>query len=330
MKYIITIIVALILISGFLFWQGVYVAKDPDSNQIETFLIKKGQSAEDIAKALKWTGIIKYSFAFKNYVSLTKQSNNLKAGEYELSPSMTVAEIVRKMTSGEMKKNMFTIIEGWTIEDIGKYLEKENLATLEQLLYLDNREKEESYFKKDFEIMSDKPEGSGLEGYLFPDTYEFRYDDNLEDVVRRMIANLEKKTKEINLSESYFETIIKASLIEKEVRTPEDMKMVSGVLDNRIEAEMPLQIDASINYITGRKTTEILKEELKIDSPYNTYLYKGMPIGPIASPGIEAIKAAIDPTENDYLFYLSTREGKTIFSKTFKEHQKAIEEHLRN
>jgi len=309
MKYFITIIVAILLISGFIIWQGVYYPKSPGDLKTEKFLVKKGQGAKEIAEGLQQAGIIRYDFVFRIYASATKQSNSLKAGEYELSPSMTVVDIVNKMVSGDMIRKMFTVIDGWNLQGIGKRLEEKDLAILEQLLDLDNKEKEDGYFKKDFSVMSDKPDGSGLEGYLFPDTYEFSYDEKLEDVVRKMISNLAVKVQDLKISEgkTFFDIIRMASLIEKEVKTPEDMRMVSGVLWNRIESKMPLQVDA-------------LPE---------TYNYKGLPASPICNPGIEAIKAATDPTENDYLYYLSTPEGETIFSKTLKEHNAAINKYLK-
>jgi len=334
MKYIITVVVAIILITGFLVWQGIYYPVDHRSNETKTFLVKRGQDAKEIADSLERAGLIRYSFTFRAYVSITKQSNNLKAGEYELSSSMTVPEIVNKIASGDMIKKSVTIIEGWTIKDIGGYFEKKELAIFEQLLDLDNKEKD-NYFKKDFAFLSDKPEGLGLEGYLFPDTYEFSPEDGLEDIVRMMLANLDSKLTSklkadiLSQGKTIFEIITTASLLEKEVKTIEDKKMVSGIIKNRLEADMPLQIDATITYVTGRNSTKILKEELELDSLYNTYKYKGLPLGPICNPGMDSIEAAVYPTENDYLFYLSTPEGETIFSKTLKEHNEAINKYLK-
>lgn len=126
-----------------------------------------------------------------------------------------------------------------------------------------------------------------------------------------------------------FEIITMASLLEKEVRTMEDKKMVSAVLWKRLEASMPLQVDATIIYITGKKTTKVSISETKIDSSYNTYRYKGLPIGPICNPGLDSIKAAIYPESSEYWYYLSTPEGETVFSETFKEHNIAKAKYLR-
>ena len=315
MKYLITLIVAILLIGGFLVWQGIYYPVDPNSDETVNFLVKKGQSTKEIAENLEKAKLIRYELAFRWYASMAKEGEKLQAGEYELSSSMTIPEIMTKMISGDMIERKITIIEGWNLRDIGEYLEKEHIASLEQLLQIDNERK--------------------IEGYLFPDTYELSPEDKLEDIVEVMLSNFESKITpemraEIDFQEKTLsEIVIMASLIEKEVRTLEDKKIVSGVLWNRLEIDMPLQVDSTITYLTGKKTTAILKEELELDSLYNTYKYKGMPVGPICSPGIESIEAAIYPTENEYLYYLSTPEGETIFSETFKEHNAAINEYLR-
>ncbi len=303
MKYFITLIVAVILITGFLIYQGIYYPIEPGFDETVIFLVKKGEGAKEISINLKEQSLIRYSSLFRIYALIEDKAEELKAGEYELSFSMNVPEIVNKLASGDRIKKIITIIEGWTIKDIANYLEAEELD-------------------------------SDLEGYLFPDTYEISPEDGIEEIIEKMLANFDKKlTLELreeitSQGKSIQEIVIMASLIEKEVRTFEDKKIVSGILWKRIESNMPLQVDATITYITGRKSTEILKEELEIDSPYNTYRYKGMPFGPICNPGMESILAAIYPETSEYWFYLSTPEGETIFSKTLKEHSEARAKYL--
>ncbi|MBU2544941.1 endolytic transglycosylase MltG, partial [Patescibacteria group bacterium] len=177
---------------------------------------------------------------------------------------------------GDMIKRTITIIEGWTLEDIAEYLKVEELDP-------------------------------SLEGYLFPDTYELSYDDGINEIIEKILVNFDKKTKGKFGKRPDLEIIIKASLLEKEVRSLEDKKMVAGVLKNRLEAGMLLQVDAAMI----------------------TYEIKGLPSRPICNPGLESMEAAIYPTENDYLYYISTPEGETIFSKTFKEHNAAVNKYLR-
>lgn len=331
MKYLITIIVAIILLGGFLTWQGVFTPIEPDSDETVIFLVKKGQDAEEIGNNLKNQELIRYSSFFKWYASIINKADELKAGEYQLSSTMTIPEIVDRLASGEMIKRTITIIEGWSLRDIGEYFEEKEIALLEQLFELDNKEKNDSYFSKSFDFLKDKPVNLGLEGYLFPDTYELSPEDGLEDVIEAMLNNFSSKTAGLikDQDKTTFEIITMASLIEKEVIEFEDKRIVSGILWKRLLTGMPLQVDATITYITGRNSIEILKEELAIDSLYNTYKYKGLPLGPICNPGIKSIEAALNPVETEYWFYLSTLEGETIFSKTLKEHNEAAVKYLK-
>jgi UPF0755 protein len=169
---------------------------------------------------------------------------------------------------------------------------------------------------------------------LFPDTYYFPIDVSGKEVVDTMLKNFERKItpylKEIEKSgKTLKEIIIMASLIEKEVKTKEEKELASGVLWKRLKVGMPLQVDATINYITGKNTTKILLEDLKIDSPYNTYKYKGLPPAPICNPGLESILAALYPKESDYWYYLSKPDGQTLFFKDYEEFIVAKKKYLK-
>lgn len=309
MKYFLAII-AIIFLSGFLLWFTIYVPKEPWFEESEIFLVKKGEGARTISQNLKEQGLIRSNFLFKAYVLVKKQGAKLQAGEYELSSSMNIPEIAARLASEDRIKKMLTIIEGWTVKDIEQYLKKQSIVIEESLA----------------------PE---LEGYLFPDTYEILPGEGIEEIIKKMRDNFEKKVGAklpsgslAPRTASLDSLIIMASLLEKEVQTFEDKKIVSGILWKRLENNMLLQVDATIVYITGRKSIKITKEELEIDSPYNTYKYKGLPPGPICNPGLESIEAAIFPELSSYWFYLSTSEGETIFSKTLQEHNLAKAKYL--
>ena len=162
-----------------------------------------------------------------------------------------------------------------------------------------------------------------MEGYLFPDTYLFLPGAEMEQIIGTMTDNFKKKAGDIGQ-----DIVIMASLIEKEVSDSGDRKIVSGILWKRLEIGMPLQVDAVFPYITGKR--EILSDDLKIDSPYNTYLYKGLPLGPIANPGLDAIISAMNPIETKYLFYISDKKGITHFAATLEDHNKNIEKYLKS
>lgn len=335
MKYFLVILI-IILFSGFLVWFGVYVPKEPWSTETIAFLVKKGEGVKEISINLKEQGLIRYSSLFRVYVLVQGKVRKLQAGEYQLSPGMSIPEIVDKLASGQVIKKTITIVEGWNLRDIAQYLEEKGIVKSEELERVGGGSGEgRGLFSRDFGFLSDKPKNSGLEGYLFPDTYEIFPEEGIEKIIERMLTNFDKKlTSElreeiISQEKTIFEIITMASMFEKEVKTLEDKKIVSGILWKRLEWGIPLQVDATISYITGRKTTKITKEELQIDSPYNTYRYRGLPLGPISNPGLESIITAIYPEESPYLYYLSTPKGKTIFSKTLREHNIAKAEYLK-
>jgi len=318
-------------LSFFFLWQEIYLAKNPYDKETKIFTIEKGQGLKEISANLEKEGIIKSDFVFNLYAFFSKKSTKLQAGKYQLSPSMTIPEIVEKFVKGEVIKEKITIVEGWNLNDIEKAL-KEKFKI--QIVKLKLPVKDLPEFKEKFDFLNDLPTSATLEGFLFPDTYQFSFNVSERDILEEMLLNFDKKLnsqlrEEIKRQKkTIFEIITMASLIEKEVRTMEDKKLVSGILWKRLKIGMPLQADATITYLTGKKTTEISIEETKIDSPYNTYKYFGLPPGPICNPGLDSILAAIYPQESDYLFYLSTPEGKTIFSKTLLEHNIARAKYL--
>jgi UPF0755 protein len=291
-----------LFLSLFFLWQGIFLPKEVSAPE-KIFEVKKGQGLFEIGKNLEKEGLIKSKIFFDFYVILIRKEKNLQAGKYFLSSSMNIPQIAQKIISGDIAKMKVTIPEGFTVKEI-----EEKLGI--------------------------KLPGKNLEGYLFPDTYYFPLDITGEEVVRIMRENFEKKIapyrKEIEKSgKTIQEIIIMASLIEKEVKTKEEKELVSGILWKRLKAGIPLQVDATITYITGKKTTKIPKEDLQINSPYNTYKYKGLPPAPICNPGLESILAALYPKDSEYWYYLSTPEGKTLFFKTLEEHNLAKAKYLK-
>jgi len=287
---------------GVLIWSEIYLPKNFQLGEEKLFSVEKGQSLFQISQYLEKEGLIKNKFLFDLYIFIKGAQRKLQAGEYFLSPSESIDRIAEKIISGDIAKIVVTIPEGWTQKQIE---ERTGL----------------------------KLPGENLEGFLFPDTYQFPLRVSGEEVVKKMRENFEKKFTPYRNEVSGagltpFEIVTMASLIEKEVSKNEDKELVSGILWKRLKNNIPLQVDATITYITGKRTTKISKEETQIDSPYNTYKYLGFPPGPICNPGIDSIKAAIYPKNSEYWYYLSTPEGKTIFSKTLEEHNLAKTRYL--
>ena len=301
------------------------------------FKIAKGESVERISANLVAAKIIDSAFYFKMYMRQSKLGARLQAGEYVLSSKLSIKEIAKIISEGMVKKNEKTIaiIDGWNIRDIANYLERENLYKagdfadivggakdtidpLSGVKYIDSR---------DYSFLADKPVGASLEGYLFPDTYRIFENASINDVVRKMLVNFDKKLTPVmredikKQNKTIYEIITLASVIEKEVRSLEDKKMVSGIFWDRIKNGQALESCATLAYVLGENKKQYTLEDTKINSPYNTYQNRGLPPGPIANPGLDSIIAAIYPTPNDYNFFLSKFEdGQTVFSRTYEEH----------
>ncbi len=322
----------LVLALAVFVWEGIYVPKTPGFKETKIFSAKKGEGTKQISINLEKQGFIKYGFLFRFYVLTRGVADKLQAGDYLLSPSMAMPEITKKLVSGDIVREKITIIEGWNIRDISFYLEEKGIVKAADFSTLVNSARD---FSGDFDFLSSKPEMLSLEGYLFPDTYEIQKGESTEELARKILKNFgEKLTPELReeikkQDKTIFEIITMASLIEKEVKTMPDKKLVSGVLWKRLENGMPLQVDATISYITGKKNAKVLIVDTQIDSRYNTYKYRGLPRGPISNPGLESIVSALSPENSQYWYYLSTPEGETIFSKTLEEHNVARQKYLK-
>jgi len=329
LKKIVSIIGTVLLLAFLFICFEIYIPINPDSHETITFTVQKGWSDDEIAVNLQKLGIIRSSYFFKFYAILSLRHSKLQAGEYNLSPKMSIHQVVNKMARGDVVRDDIVILEGWDIKDIGKYLESKNICQQNYFVSLTQKD-----YSDKFSFLKDKPENVGLEGYLFPDTYEIDKEESCEDILTAMLENFDKKltqdlrTEIRNQEKSIFDIVTMASIIEKEVRGLDDKKIVSGIFWKRLEIYMPLQSCATINYITGKNDPGALLKDIQVDSPYNTYKYRGLPKGPISNPGIDSIIAAIYPVQTNYLYYLSN--GKTIFSETLEEHNAARLKYLGN
>lgn len=311
-KKAILIFILLVIVLFFLFYFQFYTPLSSNAQE-RTFRIEPGEGLEKIASKLETEGFVRGDVFFSIYVYFRGEESNLKAGDYLLSSSMSIKEIADKLINGEAEGLKITIIEGWDIKDIAQYLDNLNICSEQDFLEA----------------------AQSSEGYLFPDTYYIISTMSALDLVSLMRTNFDKKVDENLRTEierqgkTLSEIVTMASIIEKEVQTFEDKKIVSGILWKRIEAGMPLQSCATIAYITGKKSTKISIEETQIDSPYNTYKYAGLPVGPICNPSLESIESALYPQESPYWYHLSTPEGETIFSRTLQEHNIAKAKYLK-
>ncbi len=340
-KFFVPILLILLFIVSLLFLQGFFFPKDRGEGYNKSFTIKKGENVFTIAENLYQEKLIKHPILFKSYLFVTGTRAQLQAGYYELNSKMSIAEIVQKIIAGKTIKITITIPEGWNLRNIASYLEENEFYGKESFFKITgyplvgyNLEEDIAPSVFNYSFLESKPETVGLEGFIFPDTYELEKNFELKDFVEKTLINFNQKLNQDlkieieNQEKTIFEIITMASLIERELRGSEEREIAAGILWKRLDNNIALQVDASILYLTGRRS-EIFKTDLEIDSPYNTYKYKGLPLGPICNPGIDSIKAVIYPIKSDYWYYLSTPEGETIFSRTLKEHNIAVAKHLK-
>lgn len=294
--------------------------KEPQAqnNTEKIFTIESGEGIKEIAENLEKEGLIKHSWLFVAYAGYKKLANRIQVGKYGLRPSMTIPEILEILSQGKVKEIVVTFPEGFTLEQIASRLEKRGVVKKDEF-----EKAAKKYYP--FEFLNDRPTGQSLEGFLFPDTYKFSLDITAEAIVEKMLLNFDRKLdyqlrqaiKRTNMN--IYEIVTMASIIEKEASNYEDRRIIAGIFYKRWNSGQPLQSCATLAYILKSNKRRFSYQDTQTKSPYNTYLHKGLPPGPICNPGLSSIKAAIYPQKTDYLYFLSTKEGKTIFAKTYEE-----------
>jgi UPF0755 protein len=290
------------------------IASAPNSfPSSSTIRIEKGKGLSQTALVLQQEGYIRSSFLFKVFVALSGRAHTIIAGDYYFDKKENGFVIARRLTEGDYKlvEIKVTIPEGLTVFQIADVL-KSKFSLFNPAEFITNAK----------------------EGYLFPDTYFFFPNVNSADVISKMTNNFDVKlapyeAEIASSSRSFADIIIMASIIEEEAQADEDRPIVAGILWNRLSIDMPLQVDATFSYVNGKNTYTLTRADLKEDSPYNTYLYKGLPPTPIANPSIKSIEAALRPTETEYLYFLSDLSGKMYYAKDFDGHQINRENYLR-
>lgn len=294
-----------------------------------TAVIELGEdaTASEVAELLEDAGIIEYPTLFKLYCTVSNAT--FKSGKYEINANLDYSAIARALrrTSTFKQTVRVTIPEGYTVQQIVDVLVEKGVASAADL----NAAIAEYDFSHEF-IDGIGDSRVRLEGYLFPDTYEFYINDSAPNVIAKFLTNFENKftdklherAEELGLTVN--EVVIMASLVEREAKRDNERAIVASVIYNRLanaETYPRLQLDATVQYIVGRAPTA---DDLKIDDPYNTYLYNGLPPGPIANPGIASLEAVLYPADTSYFYYVARDDGSHIFSETLDEHNAAIAE----
>jgi UPF0755 protein len=311
-----------------------------DTTEYKEIEIKSGSSLSGIAGLLYEQGIIRNKFVFQMYVDFNDKASSMQTGKYQLSPGMSMEQIMDILAAGDGGRKVLklTFTEGMSVEDIAAKLVSEGVfddAAYDEFLLLCN-DKQTFSDNKYVKAMADTAQTDGrrylLEGYLFPDTYEFYADATPKDVIDKLLDRFddvftmqyEARAEELGMTIDQMVTL--ASIIEWEA-LPKDFKKVSAVFHNRLDADMQLDSCATLRYVTGLKKFVYTAQEQQSDSPYNTYRIKGLPIGPIANPGQKAIEAALYPDEEfmaqGYLYFCNKdpESGDLAFAKDLEEHE---------
>jgi len=294
---------------------------NPKERESISFRIKHGESLSRIAHLLVQRKIISSEFKFKLIVKLSHKDKSIKAGEYELSPSMTPDAILNILTLGKVKLYRVTFPEGTTIKEMSEILEQNKICSKKNFI---KKAYDKSLLKKS------KLKATSFEGYLFPDTYMFQKNESPEKIIMTMYNKFQcvySKKFDIRAKRTGFskhKIITLASIIEKETGCANERPIISSVFHNRLKKGMRLETDASVIYGIKNFDGNIKKKDLEEFTPYNTYKIKGLPPGPIANPGIDSIKAALYPSKTNFLFFVSKKNGTHYFSRTLKEHNRAV------
>ncbi|MEA2007252.1 MAG: endolytic transglycosylase MltG [Patescibacteria group bacterium] len=305
------------------------------SNISKEFEIKEGEGSTEVGENLESAKLVKDKNFFYYYVWKTETSSKLQAGTYELAPSMTIQQMVRRFTDGDIKSKILklTIPEGYNNRKIIRQLRKikpsitdefENIVTCK---CLSETNCECDVFGDKYDFISKIPVGVDIEGYLFPDTYFIDEEETGVTLASKFLNNFNKRIDKdlrnsvISQGKTLHEVVTMASIVEREVKTDSDRKIVSGIFWNRLGNDFPLQSCATLAYFLDVDKPQFLIEETKVESPYNTYINSGLPPGPISNPGIASIRAAVDPQDSDYYYFLNDAEtGEIVFSRTNEEH----------
>ncbi|WP_210366942.1 endolytic transglycosylase MltG [Bacillus sp. REN3] len=328
---------------GYYYVKSALKPVETESKKLINVNIPIGSSTAGIGKILEEKGVIRDARVFKYYVKF-KNESGFMAGDYKMKPTMTMDEIILSLKTGKVMQDValkITIPEGKQLSQIAGIIAEKTDQDQEEIFKQLN---DKDFIKK---MMENYPEVLSkdilnakvkypLEGYLFPATYPFYTEKpTVEEIVTVML----KKTKEVlgeyhgQMEEKQMSThqlMTMASLIEEEATEKADRDKIASVFYNRMDIDMPLQTDPTVLYAHGKHKNRVLYEDLKIDDPYNTYKYVGMPPGPIANPGVMSIEAALAPEQTDDLYFLATSTGEVLFSKTLAEHNRKVEEHITN
>lgn len=285
-------------------------------------MLRPGLSARQIAGELERSGVIRSGRGF--LVLHYARRRSLKAGEYRFADPASTFRLYDRVARGDIYVHTVAIPEGYNTYDIATAIEAAGLGSRQQFLDLTRSE---------LALISDlDPKATSLEGYLFPDTYQFTRTQSLRDMLAAMVRRFRQEAQSVALTSNFHDVVTMASIVEKETGVPEERPLVAGVFYNRIAKKIILAADPTVIYaalLAGRYDGVIHQSDLQMDSRYNTYRYAGLPPGPICNPGRASLEAALRPAKTEFLYFVSDNQGRHRFSRTMEEHARNVSEYRR-
>ena len=316
---ILVLLVAVAVGYGFYFYNDNLTAVDEGKTKMIT--IEGGSSSDDIGAILLDNNLIKNLTVYKIYLRQSNLGNQLKAGDFEISDNLSLPEVVDLIIQGENinKTTNFTVPEGLNVTEVGKLLSEKFEFTQEEFLTLTELV---DIYRDSYEFLEDR-EIVTLEGFLYPNTYNVYLDSTADDIITIMLKGFDniyqEHIKGNTGDKSVYEIVKMASVVEGEAQVDEERPIIASVFYNRIEIGMMLQSCATVQYALGEKKEKLYEEDLKVESLYNTYQHTGLPIGPINSPGLTSIKAALNPAETEYIYFLAKGDGSHYFTDDYND-----------
>lgn len=318
MKATLTVLAALVLAFGLWFAWAALLPVKPSGTKL--VLLRPGWTTKHIAHELQNEGVIRSSTAFL-IVQYAQGLRALKAGEYKFEDPANALQVTRRLAKGDVYTRVVVVPEGYNMYDIAGVVEQAGLGTAADFI---------TAAKGDLFLLRDlDPNATSLEGYLFPDTYNFTRIDTAHEIVAAMVRHFRGEAQKIGLlgRTNLPQIVTMASIVEKETADPLERPLVAGVYYNRLARNMALGADPTVVYaalLAGRYRGTIYQSDLQYDSPYNTYKHGGLPPGPIANPGAASLLAAMHPTESQYLYFVSDNNGHHRFSRSMEEHARNV------
>lgn len=316
--FLILVIVVLAAFAGGMLWINTQMQPiDPGSSQVVHLTVDQGSSMDKIGSDLVANKLVRSVWIFKLQATWSKLSKKIQAGDFDLTPKMSVPEIVVALTKGRSDKKV-TLLEGWRREQIAEAISKELGVSSSEFLKLTQ----------------------GMEGRLFPDTYSFPKSITAKQVVDSLAGEFQSHVENLTNKSGLTDTqaLVLASLVERESRVDSERPVIAGILINRLNAKWPLQVDATVQYAKATVKCKALgcdwwkndltRADLDLNSPYNTYNQPGLPPAPICNPSLSSIKAVYNPTQTQYWFYLHDTAGQVHFAKTIEEHNANVAKFL--